>query len=866
MEPVTFGEWLRQSRDELRLTRQEFANRVGCSVSYLRKIEDGERQPSEQIAGLIANCLNIPAADRPRFIRVARGELGIDSLLTIAQRIPGLNRYPVPPPPRTNLPVLPTPLIGRQPDVDQLSLLMHNPQCRLVTLVGPGGIGKTRLAIETASQMQDTYPDGVYFVPFASVNSSRAMVPVIADAVGFAFQRDNFIEPKTQLFNYLQEKRILLLMDNLEHLLVGPGIELLSELLEYAPQVALLVTSRESLALYGEWVFEVQGLPVPESGYTESATQGTSVELFLQRARRALVSFNPTMQDYPCIVRICQLVGGMPLGIELAAAWVRALSCDEIAQEIERGLDFLSVSARDLPARHRSIRAVFEHSWELLLEDEQAAMLRLSVFQGGFRREAAEVVGGATLSVLSALVTKSIIRRSSADRYDLHELIRQYAFERLAYQPEEEAQTQARHAHYYLMLFGNEDENLRSSAQGEALTRLSIEMDNFRTAWDWALMHSEFTLVKGTLRAFATYFDNRGLFQEGLDLLGRASSALETAIQQSPPGREELVTLGHLLACRGLLAFRLAQNDQAQEALERSLEILRPLNAPSILVESLTFLGIVMAMKGQYRIALDMFNEGLEIATLIGDRWFRALCLTEQSSLSIMMGNPEQVFERFHSAVAEWRAIGDPRFTAFGLYFLSWGALHEGRYAEARAALEESVSLNQLVGDRWGLGSAYRGLGLVMQAEGEHSQALESFHKSLDIFSELGARWDKARVLTDMGRSALGLEMDSEAEHTWLESLRISLEIQALPVGLEAMLGIASLQEKRGDIEAAYEILLIVLNHSGSIQETKNRATQLRPQLEAQLLPQKIEAIQQQAGEKTYTSLAEELLRQTGNT
>jgi predicted ATPase/transcriptional regulator with XRE-family HTH domain len=863
MEPVTFGEWLRQSRDKLRLTREEFAVRVGCSVSMLRKIEDGERRPSSQIAELIANCLDVPTADRPTFVKVARGELSIDRLFSIAQRMSCPNVYPTLTQPRIHLPVLPTPLIGRERAVEELNKLLRDLQCRLLTLVGPGGIGKTRLAIETASQMQDSFPDGVYFVPFAAVNSSRFIVPMIADAIGFAFQRENFVDPKSQLFNYLHDKQALLLMDNLEHLLVEPGIELLSELLEHAPQVTLLATSRESLGLYGEWIFEVQGLPVPESGQIEAATQGTSVELFLQRARRAHAQFNATTQDYPAIVRICQIVDGMPLGIELAAAWVQTLSCDEIAREIERGLDFLNTSIRDFPARHRSMHAVFEHSWELLSEEEQGVLLRLSAFQGGFQREAAEAVAGATLSILSAFVTKSLIHRSGAGRYDLHELIRQYAFERLTNHPEEKTQTQARHGLYYLVYFGKEEERLRSSTQGEALARLTVEIDNFQIAWEWALTHGEFTLIGQTLRAFATYFDNRGWFQEGLDLLDRASSALEAANEKSPPGRNELVIMGHILACRGLFAFRLAQNDQAQLMLERSLEILRPLNEPRVLVESVTFLGIVMALTGNLTRALELYGEGLEIAEKIGDQWFAALCLTEQSNMTLMTGKSENAYERLKSAVIEWRAIGDPRFTAFGLNFLSLSAFKLGRFDEARSALEESITLNSSVGDRWGIGSAYRGLGLVAQAQGDHAQAVDMFQNSLDMFTELGTRWDVARVLAEMGRSAFALEKDLQAERFWRESLRISTDTQALSVGLEAVVGIASLQAKRENIEAALEMLLIILDHPASIQETKHRASELRIQLEDQLPQQKIEVIQHRAEEKTFISIAEELLRQT---
>src|SRR5512143_213336 len=399
--PAYFGEWLKGRRKELDLTQAELAQRAGCSVPALRKIEAGERRPSKQLAGLLAKSLEIPTEDQITFMKVARGELNLERLAPPASAPSSIYRpTPIPSLPLGNLPGMLTPFIGRETELASLDQLLVDPQCRLLTLVGPGGIGKTRLAIEAAARLPAAFADGVYFVPLASVITAHFIVPLIADALGFAFQSATRADPKTQLFRYLKGQQVLLLTDNLEPLLAEPGIEVLAELLANTPQVKLLATSREPAGLQGEWVFEVQGLPIPDSRYAEGSAQNTGVELFLQRARRAHVGFTARPQDYPAIVRICQLVDGMPLGIELAAAWVRTLDCAEIAGEIERGLGFLSVSARDLPARHRSMRAVFDHSWKLLTAEEQRVLLRLSVFRGGFKREAAEQVAGATLAVL----------------------------------------------------------------------------------------------------------------------------------------------------------------------------------------------------------------------------------------------------------------------------------------------------------------------------------------------------------------------------------------------------------------------------------------------------------------------------------
>ena len=861
VSPVTFGEWLRQKRDDLRFTRKEFSERVGCSVSALRKFESDERRPSIQIAELIANCIEVPLAERKTFVQVARGELTIDRLPPLLKWVahPGVSPAQGASRPRINLPVFPTPLIGRAREVDELGSLLRDPQCRLLTLVGPGGIGKTRLAIETASQIQDRFSDGVCFGPFVHVHSSRLVIPVIANSTDFAFQSDSSADPKSQLFNYLNNKQILLLADSLEHLLSDSAVvELFAELLERSTQVKLLVTSRESLGLQGEWVFEVEGLPIPESGGTE----GTSVELFLQRARRANVRFSPTTDDYPAIVRICHLVGGAPLGLELAAAWVRSLSCHEIAREIERGLDFLSISAKDLPARHRSMRAVFDHSWKLLTEEDQRVLLRLSVFHGGFQREAAEAVAGASLSTLSALVTKSLIRRSGAGRYDLHELIRQFALEQLSTHHREQAQARARHGAYYMTLLSNEEGRLRSAAQREAVAELTGEIENIRSAQEWALANREFALIEGAIRAYGSICDTLGWAQEALDYLGRVRDALETVSQNSPLARAEQIALAHTLTARSLFSFRVGQHEQARAMLERSLEILRPLDEPRVLVEALTFMGIIAIIMGNLAGALELFNEGLQTATAIGDQWFATLCRTEQISVNVMLGRSESALEQFQAAVEAWRATGDPRFTAFGLNFLSWSAIAAGRYEEAQRALEESIALYGSVGDRWGLGNAYRGLALVAQAQGAHAQAVDLFHKSTGIFTELGARWDVARVLSDMGRSLLAVGDDSEAERVWRVAMRVAIETKGTLVALDALAGMAGLRAKRGHPDAALAWLLLVLNHPAVQPETKVRGTKLATELEMELTPGEIEAASAVAGNSTFASVVEAILKQ----
>jgi tetratricopeptide (TPR) repeat protein len=370
-------------------------------------------------------------------------------------------------------------------------------------------------------------------------------------------------------------------------------------------------------------------------------------------------------------------------------------------------------------------------------------------------------------------------------------------------------------------------------------------------------------LIERTMRTFFRLYDTRGWFQEGLDTLDRAINPLEIADGYSPANKSDQSALGHLLATRAWFGYRLANYEQAQRMLERSLEILRPLNEPHALVESLTYLGRVMEMTGNYDMALELYSEGLETATAIEDPWFKAVCCLFQVALMGLthtMLKPEVTHKRLQSVVADSRLIGDPRLIAFGLDFLSRSALRLGRYNEARAALEENVALNSSISFGWGLGTAYRALGKVAQAQDEHLQAVDIFRKSLDIFNELGGNWFIARVLAEMGESILTLGNETEARRIWRESLSIATNIHATPVALEALAGFANLRAKQGDSEHALELLSIVLNHPASLQVTKNRASALWSELELQFTRTQIDAIQARVGDKSFDAFVQEFL------
>jgi predicted ATPase/transcriptional regulator with XRE-family HTH domain len=597
--PLTFGDWLLQRRNTLVLTREQLAQRVGCSVSTLRKIEAGERRPSLQIAELLANTLDLPPAARPTFLKVARGQLNFERLPPSAPPFNQPGQAPPPTRPKANrLPVNPTPLIGRQRELADLGQLLADPACQLLTLTGPGGIGKTRLAIRAARQGADSFADGIAFVPLAPLTSASYIIPAVAEALDFSFSGPADVQ--TQLMHFLRDKQLLLVLDSAEHLLAEGMAELLAELRTQAPAVTLLVTSREVLDLRAEWVFEVHGLPVSERRPNGAEGKDDGVELFLQRARRAHVQFTRGTEDDAAIARICQLVDGMPLALELAASWVRTLSCAEIAAELEHGLDFLATSARDRPARHRSMVAVCDYSWRLLPDEERRVMRRLSVFRGGFRREAAEQVATATLAPLSALVSKSWLRHTDGERYEIHELLLQYAAARLAEDPDERAEACRKHTRYYLAWLGSQELSLKGADQMAAAARVTADFKNVRAAWEWAAANRSVVDLLAGSRSLFWFMEMRSRLQEATACFQRAVDALDLpseALEAAP--REWRIALAQSLEQLGYYRLRIGLAG-SQSLLERSLALLRPVDPSDVRADAQRDYGVTLYMTGDF--------------------------------------------------------------------------------------------------------------------------------------------------------------------------------------------------------------------------------------------------------------------------
>ncbi|HMP42428.1 MAG TPA: helix-turn-helix domain-containing protein [Roseiflexaceae bacterium] len=585
---ATFGSWLRRLRQMQGMTQEALAEQVGCATQTIRKLEAGMRRPSHQMAWRLADMLHISGDERNAWMQTARA-------LHEPSEVPPPSHAGRPLLTARNLPSYFTTFVGRTYEQAELLQLLHTPGCRLITLVGPGGIGKTRLAIEMARRTEG-FRDGRVFVPLASVGTPHSVVPAISDALGLELGGPNDLP--NRLIRYLSEKQLLLILDNLEHLMdQGDALhELLMQLLAQAPAITILVTSREQLQLAGEWVIELEGLARPDSD--TAPEQCPAVDLFLEHARHIHPDITPTQTDVAVVREICRLLGDMPLAIELAAAWVTTLSYHEIAAEIRRGLDFLSLAGRDIPPRHRSMRVVFDQTWQRLDDAERMLLARIAIFRGGFTRDAATFVARMKLPQLAGLVQQALVYRSGTARYNTHEVIRRFAEEKLGEIPDHTV-TRRRFVDYYLALSSEAAYSFAHYGDRRGLDQLIPEIDNLRLAMHTASrsgLGEQGARISTALRIFWAL---HSLYREGVNW----AEQLLVLPGLSAAARGDLLTsISYLARAAGML-------ERARTSAEEALQVHRQSGDPEGLGWALGNLAQLFVALGEYPAALALHRE-----------------------------------------------------------------------------------------------------------------------------------------------------------------------------------------------------------------------------------------------------------------
>lgn len=765
------------------------------------------------------------------------------------------------------LPVPLTPFFGRDQELAEIARLVAKPECRCITLVGPGGIGKTRLALQIAEQHQIAFTHGAAFVQLVSTASVEAVIPAIARSIGFALSGS--VDPKIQLLHYLQTKHMLLVLDNLEHLLTDGPLdgtigELVIEILETASEIKLMTTSREALNVQGEWSFEVQGLDYPGQEHIDGVDHYSAVALFFQRAQQARPGFVVNDDEKQAGVRLCQLVEGMPLAIELAATWIRVLSASEVVAEIERGLDFLNASMRDLPERHRSMRAVFDHSWQTLSADEQRVLGRLSVFRGGFQRQAAEQVAGASLTILSSLVIRSLVRRTSAGRYDLHELVRQYAASKLAEDLDDLQSVQERHSAYYLSRLEEQDRGLRGKHQKDFATELTAEIDNLRAAWEWAIANRSYVLVYRVSFTLCYLFSMFSWLKEGENTFRRSAQSLRQSLPGDRPDRVEQETAFHaMMAHCAYFTFRQGRSEEAYKILGPSVTYLQACPDPSGAMYALWYCGVVCWELGKFSESSENDRACVQLAQQYGDRWWQAISTEFLGVVAHDQGDYSQAHVYLNEALASFREAEDPFMIAHALSYLSRTLRALSAYDEAERMLHEGLSVSRAMNYRLGVALSLDALALVRYAQRHYEEAQKLFMESAGLFHEMGDSYRLSKTLNHQGLNAIALNQTAEAYDAFTTALRMALAGGLLPTVLYSLVGLVVLNTQQKASQERLELVIYILQHPASAQETKDLAAKLQDEIEVKLSKEEIEAAQQSAVSKSLDEVVHQALSES---
>jgi predicted ATPase len=737
---VPFGAWLKQQRRARDLSREQLAGQIGCSISLLEKLETSERRPSRQIAARIALCLAIPAEQRESFLIAAR-----------AGRAPqDGGQSPMPTTQKTAVPLhtghLPAPMtsfIGREWEIATIAARLRTPEVRLVTLTGAGGIGKTRLALQIASALHDIAAQGVWFVDLAPISYPALVIATIAQTLGVREQPG--VPIAETLRAALREQQLLVLLDNFEQV-VAAAPEL-AQLLAGVPGMKVLVTSREALRLSGEHVVVVAPLAVPDSAVAlaaEQLTQYAAAQLFVARAQAASDQFRLTDANAPAVAAICARLDGLPLAIELAAAWVPLFPPAALLARLERPLPLLTRGPRDVAARQQTIRNTIEWSYHLLDAGEQTLFARLGVFVGGCTLEAAEGVCNADhnlpvemLDGLAALVDKSLLKQAGGaagePRFTMLETIREYALERLTASGETEA-LRRRHAAYFLALAEMAEPHLSGRNQVAWSARLEQEHYNLRAVFAWSRSAEDDAAIgmrlAGALYWFwmiHSHFSEARIWLD--DMLDRPNAAVPAAYAKA------LLAAGAMAVNQGEVARSIILH-------EESLALYRGLGDAAGTAEALLWLGRAKVWQGAYAQAHSLLAEGLAMFQVQQNTWMIMWALQSLGDMAFNNAEVPQAHTYFQEALVLCSDLGDMFGSAHARANLGRAAHALGDDRQAQIYYAESLAAFRELGQR-NIAHLYLDLGRLARTQGDITQARTYYTQSMALFREF---MDKQRL------------------------------------------------------------------------------------------------------------------------
>ncbi|MBN2608844.1 MAG: hypothetical protein JXA64_06985 [Candidatus Fermentibacteraceae bacterium] len=669
-----------------------------------------------------------------------------------------------------NLPVQPTPFVGRQRELREIGELLADPERRLVTLLGYGGSGKTRTALQTAAESVHLFRHGAWFVPLEEAEGQPSIISTMAESISYCFSGGG--KEFEQLIGFLSNREILMVMDNFEHL--TDHAHMVSDLLAGAPGLKVLVTSRHRLGIREESVYDLSGMRVPPENNDPSIGDSSSsphwdledydaVMLFLSSARRVLPDFSPEERDIPAIIDICCILGGMPLAIELAASWVRTISCVELQRELGRSRDILESTAGDLPVRQRSMRSVFEYSWNLLSDSEREALAGLSVFDGGFDRTAAEEVAGCGIRTMQRLCDRSLVRSGGGGRYSLHPMTREFVNEKQELCEGGSAGLLSRHCDHYHAFLREAQPRLQDSRQAETLGAISLELPNLR---------------KGAMTAHRTL---------RLDRISEYTKIISHFLQVRSRLSEAVDLFRNLLSMAAGSTEDLRDDEKLMNSIEAKLK-----------ERISTFLLIA----GRRREAASYLQEASALAGGMDDPMFSALCLAGLGNLAYLNEDWNGAEDYWSRSLETVRKEGTVKYSLSLMCNLASARKIRGEFAEARAILQEVGELNARSGDTYLNSSILSSLADISRMEGDLAGAEGQFRESLELSLGIGNLRGASYCLENIADIVSRRSPESSVEPAE-ESVRLALESGSVSRTVQARLRLAMIDSMNGLFEEA---------------------------------------------------------------
>ena len=714
---------------------------------------------------------------------------------------------------KTDLPTQLTPFVGREAEKIRIAEQLADSACRLLTLLAPGGFGKTRLAIAAAEAQQTTFKDGVIFVGLADVSTAEQMLYVIADALDPSLLTAKNL--KDNLMSFFASKELLLILDNLEQL--SSQASLISSFLEAAPRLKVLATSRERLNLRAEWLMDLKGLRYPKNLGRDDPERSDAVSLFVQTAKRFTADFALDDATLAEVIKICQLVEGMPLALELAAGWLQVLDVRDIVSEIEQGLDLLESSTRDTPERHQSIRAVFDSSWAFLKPAEQTALRRLAVFQAGFSREAAQLVSQANLIILGSLMNKSFLSRSVTGRYFRHPLIYQYTQEKLADSDDLES-IREKHARYFLERLQLWSKAFYEGKQTDILALLEADLANIRAAWRWALENKQFADLRSSCDLIEKFFIQSNRFQEGLEFF---------IITEQSLSEEASLLLTEVLVSQAGFHDRFGNNAEVARCSAQAYALAEEAKDTYWMAQSLNVQGIAAIHKGDYAAAQHYFEQALDLAHTQETKRVKARASNNLALTHLELGNYDKAAQLYQEAFELNKQLGNHLSRVKNLSNLGNLSMSMKHYDEAEDYFQQALALANDLNFQEPLQHVYSGLAMVTIELDDLSKAEAFAQEALRLALKSGERNIEVEALRSLAKISALQGDEEKTNKLLLKAIQLAWEVSALPYLQDVLVDLAELKIKQKDVGLAQRILKLAEHHKATSQATKEKAQQL---------------------------------------